>query len=100
MFFRSKSRFSTKNIVKLDLKNIIGNDKCPNDPSNMLKYYIPIPKAIFEIKPDIEVTSFNPSKKVSVAKLRKVECLVMIVFLEEIFSEGFCFFQEIQICLF
>ena len=70
MFFFRKSKFSTKNIVKIDLKNILGKDKVQTDLSSMLKYYVPIPNIVFERtenKLDIITSSKNidnRSKKV------------------------------------
>ena len=59
MFFFRKSKFSTKNIVKLDLKNLFGKEKPQPDMSLMLKYYVPIPKIVFEKTETKQYIIFN-----------------------------------------
>jgi hypothetical protein len=69
MFLRSKSRFSTKNFVKLDLDNIIGKKKCAEEM--MLKYYIPIPKSILEAQNEIDVESRSVEEKLCISSKAK-----------------------------
>lgn len=69
MFLRSKSRFSTKNFVKLDLDSIIGKKKCAEEM--MLKYYIPIPKTILESQNKIDVESTSVKENLSISSNSK-----------------------------